>query len=146
MAYSPNLTKWLTHVKTGSPGLEEVLDDDCVFLSPVVHTPQQGKAITMAYLSAAGNVLGDDEKEPQDKISEDGKFGYTKIIDGESQAMLEFESQIDDIKINGVDIITWNDEGLITEFKVMVRPLKAIQKVHANMAAMLAKMQGKDAA
>jgi hypothetical protein len=106
-------------------GLDALLDDDVVFISPVVHTPQRGKAITTAYLSAAFAVFFNPS------------FRYVREIIGERDAMLEFEVDMDGIAVNGVDIIHWNDAGRITEFKVMVRPLKAINHVHQRMAAML---------
>ena len=108
--------------------LPEIIAEDCVFLSPVVHTPQEGKAITIAYLSAAAEVLSDG-------------FHYVKeIVDG-NHAVLEFVCNIDGVTVNGVDIISFNEEGLIKEFKVMVRPLKGMQVVHQKMAEMLAAMQ-----
>jgi hypothetical protein len=114
------------------PGLSAQIADDAVFHSPVVHTPQVGKPIVMAYLSAAETVLGNDS------------FRYVREIvdDGANMAMLEFMLELDGIEVNGVDIITWNDEGLIQDFKVMVRPLKAINKVWEEMGKMLEKMKG----
>jgi hypothetical protein len=91
----------------------------------VVHTPQVGKAIVMAYLVAASHVLGNDE------------FHYVReLVDG-NDMMLEFVTEIDGITINGVDIIRWGDDGKISDFKVMVRPLKAINKLWEMMAAQL---------
>ena len=55
--------------------------------------------------------------------------------------MLEFETEIDGILVNGVDIIKWNNDGKIVEFKVMLRPLKAINLIHERMGAMLAATQ-----
>ena len=106
-------------------GLYNLLDEDAVFHSPVVHTPQIGKAITGKYLSAAFDVLFNES------------FTYVRKVHGESQAILEFEVEIQGVKVNGVDMISWNDAGLITEFKVMVRPLKAVSIIHQNMGAML---------
>lgn len=108
-------------------GLSELLADDVVFYSPVVHTPQAGRAITTMYLSAAVQVFVNES------------FKYVREIVGESDAVLEFETEIDGITVNGVDMIKWNDAGQITEFKVMVRPLKAINLIHEKMAAMLRK-------
>lgn len=118
---------WHALVKAQNPaGLEELLAEDAVFISPVVHTPQRGKAITKTYLSAAFVVFFNPS------------FRYVREIVGPSDAMLEFETEIDGISVNGVDIIKWNAAGKIVEFKVMVRPLKAIQIIHERMAAMLA--------
>src|SRR3569832_1554739 len=85
--------------------LSTLLDDDVAFLSPVVHTPQKGKAITMAYLGAALQVFGN------------GSFRYVREVVGPNDAMLEFETTVDDVLVNGVDIIQWNGQGRFTEFK-----------------------------
>jgi hypothetical protein len=106
-------------------GLDALLDDDAVFVSPVIHAPQRGKKITTAYLTAAFHVFFNPT------------FRYVREIIGPSDAMLEFETEIDGILVNGVDIIRWNEAGRIVEFKVMLRPLKAINLVHQRMAAML---------
>jgi hypothetical protein len=105
--------------------LDELLAEDCVFHSPVVHTPQQGKALTKLYLSAAAMVLANDT------------FTYVREVLGENDAMLEFTAEVQGIHINGVDMIRWDSEGRITDFKVMVRPLKAINLLHAMMKQML---------
>ena len=129
--HSPNLQAWFDWMdRDHSPGgLSPLLADEVVFKSPVVHTPQQGKAITMAYLLAAGETLGNDD------------FRYTRVFDCGDRAVLEFETMMDGVLVNGVDMIEWNADGQIIDFKVMVRPLKAIQTVHAAMGAMLAKMK-----
>lgn len=91
----------------------------------MVHSPQAGKAITARYLAAAIHVLGNDT------------FRYVREVTGPSDAVLEFEVEIDGIHVNGVDLIHWNEAGLITDFKVMLRPLKAINLVREKMAALL---------
>jgi SnoaL-like protein len=106
--------------------LDALLAEDVVFLSPVVHTPQRGKAITSKYLTAALAVLGGSD------------FRYVGQWTGPDSAVLEFVTTIDGIEVNGVDIIGWNGEGRIDRFKVMVRPLKAIEAVRQRMAAALA--------
>ncbi|MEE4317259.1 nuclear transport factor 2 family protein [Erythrobacter dokdonensis] len=124
-----NLARWHAYMEGGGDPalLSDLLADDAVFHSPVVHTPQAGKAIVMAYLVAASHVLGND------------KFHYVReLVDGD-EMMLEFVTEIDGISINGVDIIRFNEDGKITDFKVMVRPLKAINKVWEMMGAQLAK-------
>ena len=105
-----------------------VLHDDCVFESPVVHTPQLGKDITAKYLTAAGHTLGN------------GDFEYVGEWHRENSAILEFKTTIDGIAINGIDMISCDDAGLITHFKVMVRPLKAVNMLHQKMGEMLAAM------
>ena len=106
-------------------GLDSILDDSAVFHSPVVHTPQAGKALTRAYLAAALGVLGNES------------FRYVREVVGARDAVLEFDVDIDGIHVNGVDMIRWNDEGKIIDFKVMLRPLKAVNLIHQKMAAML---------
>ncbi|MEM0952827.1 MAG: nuclear transport factor 2 family protein [Pseudomonadota bacterium] len=105
--------------------LDGLLAENCVMHSPVVHTPQEGKAITTLYLTAAMHVLGNDS------------FHYVREISEGRDAMLEFVTEVEGITINGVDIISWNEDDQIVSFKVMVRPLKAINMVHAQMKAML---------
>ena len=117
---------WHRLVREQDPaGLDTLLDDDAVFVSPVVHTPQRGKRIATAYLSAAFQVFFNPT------------FRYVREIVGASDAMLEFETEIDGVLVNGVDILKWNEAGRVVEFKVMVRPLKAIQLIHQRMAALL---------
>jgi SnoaL-like domain len=105
--------------------LDALLADDVVFHSPVVHTPQVGKAITGKYLAAALQVLLNKS------------FRYVRELRGERDAVLEFVVEIDGITVNGVDLIKWNEAGRITEFKVMLRPLKAVNLIHQKMAEML---------
>ena len=106
-------------------GLDALLADEAVFYSPVVHTPQVGKAITKKYLAAAFHVFFNES------------FRYVRELKGNRDAILEFEVILDGITVNGVDMIKWNDAGKITGFKVMVRPLKAVNLIHQKMAEML---------
>ena len=106
-------------------GLDGLLADEVVFHSPVVHTPQVGKPITKKYLVAAFQVFFNDS------------FRYVRELQGDRDAVLEFEVKLDEITINGVDMIKWNDAGKITEFKVMLRPLKAVNLIHQKMAEIL---------
>jgi SnoaL-like domain len=106
-------------------GLDALLAEDVVFYSPVVHTPQVGKAITRSYLAAAFQVFFNET------------FQYVRELSSGRDAVLEFEVEIEGIKVNGVDLIKWNDTGKIVEFKVMVRPLKAINLIHQKMGAAL---------
>lgn len=125
------LDRWHEAAKAGDPALlDDLLADDCVFYSPIVHTPQEGKAVTTLYLAAAMQVLGNES------------FRYVREISDDHQAVLEFEGENEGIKINGIDMFTWNDEGKIDSFKVMVRPLKAVNLLHAQMKAMLEQMTG----
>lgn len=105
--------------------LQDLLAEDVVFVSPVVHTPQAGRSITMAYLQAALQILNNDS------------FRYPNQWYGADSAVLEFECEVEGISINGIDMIHWNADGHIDHFKVMVRPLKAVNKLHEMMARAL---------
>jgi hypothetical protein len=119
------LARWHEIIKQGDPALlDEILADDCVFHSPVVHTPQEGRELTRLYLTGAMHVLNDG-------------FHYVKEVVSDRHAVLEFVCEVDGITVNGVDIISFNEQGKIEEFKVMVRPLKAINMLHAKMRDML---------
>lgn len=125
--HPPALETWHRLVRTNDPsGLPGLIADDAVFHSPVVHTPQQGKGLTVMYLTAAFQVFFNPT------------FRYVREIVGEHDAVLEFQTEIDGIAVNGVDLIRWNDAGRIVDFKVMIRPLKGINVIHQKMAAMLA--------
>jgi hypothetical protein len=135
------IENWHRHLRGELPGgLDSILHEGCTFLSPIVFTPQEGREITKLYLTAAGGTLGGADGDVTDAItspSSDGKFRYVKEILQDHHAMLEFETTVDGKYANGVDIITCDDDGMITEFKVMMRPLQAINAVHAQMKAML---------
>ena len=138
------IEKWYEVIKSDNPDkYDEILAEDCVFYSPVVYTPQRGRELTKMYLMAAGGVFGgeDSPKEILDETSP-SKFRYIKEIIGENSAVLEFESEVDGIYVNGIDLISWNEENKITEFKVIVRPLQAVNKLHQQMQDMLEKMKG----
>ena len=123
---SATISAWHDLVRTrNTRGLASLLADDVVFHSPVVHAPQPGKAITLQYLTAAFHVFVNDS------------FRYVRELEGPRDAALEFQVEIDGICVNGIDLIKWNDEGRIVEFKVLLRPLKAINLIHQKMAAML---------
>jgi hypothetical protein len=111
--------------------LDDILAEDVVFHSPVVHTPQEGREITKKYLAGAASVLGKND------------FQYVRTVASGNDAVLEFTAEIEGIHVNGIDLIQVNDEGKIVDFKVMLRPLKAVNIVHKGMAAMLEKMVSK---
>jgi hypothetical protein len=126
-------------------GLDSILADDVVFISPIVFTPQRGKELTKLYLNAAGATIGDGSKasaagDPKEK--RESKFKYIKEVVSGNHAVLEFETELGGKYVNGIDMLTCNDAGLITEFKVMIRPLQAINLMHQQMAAMIKKLQG----
>jgi len=138
------IEKWQAHLRGELPGgLAELLDDDVVFYSPIVYTPQQGKAITTLYLEAAGQTLpGDESASKSDRRADpSGRFRYTKQVMAGDTAVLEFETTVEGKYVNGVDIIRCNDEGRIVEIRVMIRPLQAVNLVHQQMAAMLEQMK-----
>ena len=134
------IARWHEAISGKPEVLDTLLAEDVVFYSPVVFTPQKGKAVTKLYLGAAGNTLGGGEKI--DAGGDGGKFRYTKEVLSGNHAVLEFETEMDGKYVNGIDLITCDDEGRIIEFKVMIRPLQAIQTVHAQMARMLEAMKG----
>lgn len=120
------LAAWHRYMQSNDPGqLEELVADDAVFHSPVVHTPQVGRDKVLMYLTAAGQVFGN------------GTFRYVReLVDG-PEACLEFACEMDGITVNGIDLIRFDLEGRIVDFKVMVRPLKAINKVWELMAVQM---------
>jgi hypothetical protein len=142
------IARWHQHLRGDLPGgLDELLHDDVVFFSPVVFTPQRGKAVTKMYLEAAGATLGG-EPDPaapggsgSGSPAVGGKFRYISEVMSGNRAVLEFETEMSGKYINGVDLITCDDDGKIIEFKVMIRPLQAINAVHEAMRAMLEHMQ-----
>jgi hypothetical protein len=122
------IERWHAYMRAPDPAtLDALIDADCVFESPAVQTPQVGKALTLKYLTAAASVLGNDS------------FRYVGEWRGSTSAVLEFNCElVDGIKVDGVDIIGWNEAGRITSFKVMIRPIKALHAVMPLMATALA--------
>ena len=129
LAATHPIQAWHALVKSRNmTALYALLHDDVVFHSPVVHTPQRGKAKTTQYLMGAMQVLNN------------ASFRYEREIVGQRDAVLEFATEIDGIAINGVDLIRWDDAGQIVDFKVMVRPLKAVNLLHQKTGEMLQAM------
>jgi hypothetical protein len=127
MAPAEMSKKWhAVALSSDENAISALLHEDAVFESPVVHTPQRGKPITVKYLASAGKVF-----------SNTG-FHYVGEWEGKNSLILEFNAEINGIKIDGIDMINWDDEGLITNFKVMVRPLKAMNMLHQKMGEILA--------
>jgi len=128
------LEAWYEFASTKNSELfKNVLADNVCFHSPVVHTPQVGRDITLLYLESAHDVLAN------------SSFSYQRELVGEFDAVLEFNAEVKGILVNGVDMISWNKEGKITEFKVMLRPLKAINIIHQEMGARLQAAAGRSA-
>ena len=143
--------KWHDVMKSGGSGaehkLDELLHEDVIFYSPVVFTPQKGKEITKLYLSAASGVFSSEdkpdssEKTNKDPDKKNSKFKYVKEIINGNSACLEFETEMNGIYVNGIDLITWDEDNKITEFKVIVRPLQAVNTLHEMMGKMLDKLK-----
>ena len=131
MSAAQGLANWHRVIEAGSSpeDLAAIIREDAVFHSPVVHTPQEGRALVVAYLAAAGQTLGNDS------------FAYVReMVDGDS-ALLEFTTEMEGIRVNGIDLIRFDEDGKIADFKVMVRPLKAVNKVWEMMAAQLSRQE-----
>ena len=138
------LEKWYSVIKSNDLNdLEDLLAEEVVFYSPVVYTPQKGKEITKVYLISAKKVFGEIKTKDIKPMNKNGEatFRYIKEIVNGNSALLEFETEVDGTYINGVDLISWDKRGKITEFKVMVRPLQAVTALHRIMQAMLKEMQ-----
>jgi hypothetical protein len=126
MGMAPVIDTWHRLVRErDAKGLWDLVAEDATFHSPVVHTPQRGRQLTYAYLYAAFQVFMNES------------FHYVRELVGDRDAVLEFQVEIDGIVVNGVDMIRWNDEGRIVDFKVMLRPLKAVNLIHRKMAEAL---------
>ncbi len=124
------IEQWHKLVEARNPKLlNELLADDATLFSPVIHTPIQGKMMVQLYLTAAFHTFLNET------------FTYQPTITTGNKAVLEFNLEIDGIQINGIDMITWNDEGKITEFKVMLRPLKGLNLINDRMTAMLEQLK-----
>jgi len=119
------LTRWHRIVEEQDPAqLDELLAETCVFRSPAVHTPQEGKSLTTAYLSAALVVLG-------------STLSYQHEWWDAGSAVLEFTAELDGLQVHGIDMLRWGSDGLVTEFTVMVRPFKGLTQLMRLMAAEL---------
>ena len=126
MGKAPAIETWHRLARErDAKGLWELIAEDATFHSPVVHTPQRGRQLTYAYLYAAFQVFMNES------------FHYVRELVGDRDAVLEFQVEIDGIVVNGVDMIRWNEDDRIVDFKVMLRPLKAVNLIHQKMAAAL---------
>ena len=142
------IAKWHQHLRGELPGgLDELLHDDVVFYSPIVFTPQEGKAITKLYLQAAGQTLPGTTPTVRRRGAAVGRgqrsATRSRCMSGDT-AVLEFETSVEGKYVNGVDIIRCDDDGRIVEIRVMIRPLQAINLVHRQMGAMLESMKPSD--
>jgi hypothetical protein len=138
------IEQWHRYLRGEFPdGLDELLADDVIFYSPVVYTPQAGKEITKLYLQAAAVAFAGSGGGEVGSAAADGSgFRYTKQVLAGDTAVLEFETTIEGKYINGVDIIRVDAQGKIVEFRVMIRPLQAVNAVHAQMRSMLERLGG----
>jgi hypothetical protein len=122
------VARWHAIAEARDPaGLDDLLDDDVFFRSPAVHTPQLGKQLTAAYLTAAMTVLGP-------------TLRYVREWYDERSAVLEFEAELEGLSVHGIDLMVWSDDGRLIEFTVMVRPMKGLQKLVELMGAELVAM------
>jgi hypothetical protein len=141
------IERWHRWLRGDLPGgLDELLHEECVFYSPIVFTPQRGRSLTKLYLEAASHTLPGDASggaisDPGGPDDGSGRFRYTKKVLAGDTAVLEFETTVQGLYVNGVDIIVCDDDGRIVEFRVMIRPLRAVNLVHEQMRAMLERMQ-----
>ena len=137
--------RWHRHLRGDLPGgLDELLHEDVVFYSPIVYTPQEGREITKLYLAAAGQTLPGEGAAGQRRRARrvaGGGFRYTKQVLAGDTAVLEFETTVGGKYVNGVDIIRCDEDGRIVEFRVMIRPLQAVNLVHEQMRGALERMQ-----
>lgn len=125
-AVPPVIERWLAVIDSGDTAqLEDMLTADAVFYSPAVFTPQRGRALAVGYLRAAEYMF------------RDTGFHYVEKWFGENSAVLHFSAEVDGLSVEGVDMIHWDDDGLITSVKVMIRPFKALQGIIARMAELL---------
>ena len=123
----PVIERWLRVIENwDTPQLEDMLAEDAVFYSPAVFTPQRGRATTLAYLYAAEQMFSTTN------------FHYVEKWYGDNSAVLHFAADVDGLSLEGIDMIHWNDDGKITEVKVMIRPFKGLQGVIGKMAELLA--------
>ena len=126
------LNKWHTLIKNSAVSeISTLLADDVTLFSPVIHTPIQGKELVSMYLTAAFHTFLN------------GSFTYDREFSADNAAVLEFSLAIQGIDINGIDMITWNEAGKITEFKVMIRPYQALKMINDQMTAMLKQLRNR---
>jgi hypothetical protein len=122
----PVIARWTSIIENGrTDELDALIAEDAVFFSPGVFTPQEGRQKTLMYLKAAVKVFGTND------------FRYVEHWFNDQSAILEFAVTIDGIYVNGIDMIHWNDQEQIVSFKVMLRPLKALQTIIPAMAELL---------
>ena len=122
------LKRWHEVVESRDPSLlPGIIAEDAVFRSPAVHTPQEGRDLVAAYLAGALVVLGP-ELTYHDEWARD------------HDAVLRFTTTVDGLQVEGVDLVTWDDDGQIVGFTVMIRPFRALEAVISGMRAELAKL------
>ena len=124
----PVIKRWLDIIENDRTSeIEGVLAEDAVFYSPAVFSPQEGRDMAVAYLTAASKMFSGTD------------FHYVEQWYSERSAILEFAATIDGKYVNGIDMIHWNDDGRIVSFKVMMRPLKGLEAIMPKMAELLAR-------
>ena len=125
------LQAWHQIVESGDPALlRDLLAEECTFHSPAMFEPQVGARLTTAYLSAAMAVLGP-------------TLRYRHEWSDDTSAVLEFEADLDGTVVHGIDLLRWNEEGRLTSFTVMVRPLRGLTTLIERMRAELENQQSR---
>ena len=129
MSTDASLSRWHTVLQArDESALPGLIARDAVFRSPALFQPAEGREAVVGYLTAAMRVLGSDA------------FAYHREWRNETGAILEFTTELEGRQVHGVDMIEWNEDGLIQRFDVMVRPQSALTKVIEHMAAELTRM------
>ena len=122
------LARWHDVVRRrDAAGLPGLIAEDAVFRSPAVHTPQEGRDVVVGYLTAAFTILGPG-------------LTYEREWLGDDSAVLQFRTVVGGLDVSGVDIISWDEDGQIVDFTVMVRPAAALTVVIEHMGAELMRM------
>ena len=107
--------------------LGDLLAEDVVFRSPVAFKPYEGKPIVAAILRGVGRVFTD--------------FRYVRELADQDGSVLVFETVVDGVSVNGIDLIRTNDDGRISELTVMVRPLSGANALAQAMGAQFDQIQ-----
>ena len=119
-------TRFRTAVEDGNVDqIADLFHEDAVFRSPVLFKPYEGRDQVLRVLRAAERELGAGEQ-----------FRYLHQLEDphDRVAILEFVTEVDGKQVEGIDKLTFAEDGRITELKVMIRPASALQVVGAKMA------------
>ncbi len=121
---SETIMRWHQFVETQNAEiLHEILADDIKFHSPFVWKPKEGKPMATAILTTVTQVFEN--------------FRYVREISSENQHALEFEANIGELTLRGIDLIELDADGKIIDFEVMIRPANALQILGMEMSKRL---------